>query len=380
MYEMNTKMIEDMFYKLKRLIEDNVFAGGRVILFSTNQMAGMCIYYLRSNNIYTEGIVDNSFEKKSKIAYGVKVYNPDEYLSVFDDRIKVIIVSYFAEEMTKQLEQMGYVKNRHIFILVDDYRTKSVSIPEGYIKMDEAEKKPALLNILRKYDDICRKNGLRYTLAYGTLIGAVRHKGFIPWDDDIDVLMPIDDLKILTEICESNETDNFSVASIFSNHTDYYDLLAAGMDISYVSYYTRIPQGVGGLPIDIFPLIGVPEEEEERNKYLDELKSLEMSSYVNFNDKSTMEQLRSKCRKIVFKYPYDCSKWVTSISHAEFLIGPYNRELFEDRTECLYETELFWIPENYEDILRLNYGNFWELPPKEKRISTHEHLTFKRDV
>ena len=69
-----------------------------------------------------------------------------------------------------------------------------------------------LLEILLKFDDICQKNNLRYYLAYGTCIGAVRHQGFIPWDHDIDVLMPIEDAKKL-EQCQSDFGDRFFVKS-----------------------------------------------------------------------------------------------------------------------------------------------------------------------
>ena len=72
------------------------------------------------------------------------------------------------------------------------------------------------LEVMEYYNEICQKHNLTYYIFYGTLLGAVRHSGFIPWDDDIDVLMPIDDYKKLLNILKNDKHDKYYVQNIFN--------------------------------------------------------------------------------------------------------------------------------------------------------------------
>ena len=84
---------------------------------------------------------------------------------------------------------------------------------ENMKKLNVEEYKNLLKELLIKFDKLCQENNLKYSLAYGTLLGAVRHKGYIPWDDDIDVMMPREDYNKLLSIKKSIETNEIGRAS-----------------------------------------------------------------------------------------------------------------------------------------------------------------------
>ena len=121
--------------------------------------------------------------------------------------------------------------------------------------------------ILIEFDRICRKHGLTYFLAYGTLLGAVRHKGFIPWDDDIDTLMPYDDFKRLREIPSSEWKHPFFLQNSESDKN--YPLCFSKVRNSNTTLITEesahldINQGVD---IDIYPLLYLADDPGERKK------------------------------------------------------------------------------------------------------------------
>ena len=126
------------------------------------------------------------------------------------------------------------------------------------VTMDESRN--IQLNILREIHKICEENNLRYYLAYGTLLGAVRHKGFIPWDDDIDIVMPRPDYIRFFEIAKSDTCDFYSIEK---NDEYIYSFGKASRKNTVI-----IPDGMRckielGISVDIFPLDGAGQSTEE---------------------------------------------------------------------------------------------------------------------
>ena len=168
-----------------------------------------------------------------------------------------------------------------------------IKIPEGFLEEEERcgyivskqmkEVWAVLLDLLAEFDRVCRKHHIKYFASGGTMLGAVRHKGFIPWDDDIDVMMFREDYNKLCEIAPQE----FQNPYFFQNkHTDHY----CGMFMSKLrnSNTTALaPEEKNpinklsnrGIYIDIFPLDNVPDNETECEHFLEELNSKRQKIY-----------------------------------------------------------------------------------------------------
>lgn len=267
--------------------------------------------------------------------------------------------------------------------------------------------KEKLIEGLNNFDEFCNINNLHYFAAYGTCIGAVRHKGFIPWDDDIDLYMPRKDYERLKTLKESIP----SPYCIFDNNLDgYYQPY-----IKFVNNSTsllELPESmiVSGVFIDIFPLDFAPFE-YERCKYLKNKYTRIYWRYINiFKRKSSWRDLfRQRYRKhfsrillgylenrlvfshikskvksefIKFKYSYfryEKGKYVISYC------GPYKEKeimkskWFDEYKYVPFENTHIRICSEWNMYLEHLYGDYMTLPPVGQRVSHHAHYYLNLD-
>ena len=126
-----------------------------------------------------------------------------------------------------------------------------------------------MLPVLVFIDKICREHNLRYSLAYGTLIGAIRHKGFIPWDDDIDILMPRPDYEKLQNIIKNMNSDEFGIMD--SNDLDSFYVTRMAKIFNKKTYLKEFPHKYileYGAFVDIFAVNGMPDNVAEIKKMI----------------------------------------------------------------------------------------------------------------
>ena len=262
----------------------------------------------------------------------------------------------------------------------------------------EEELKKIELSILIDIDNICRMQGLRYSLGYGTLLGAVRHKGFIPWDDDIDILMPRPDYEQLIEYCNKNET-KFELKS-YLNDSKYWNLFskacAKGTILEEVN--CNRSKVCLGVYIDIFPIDGLGHTYKEAKKiFLDtglKRELLNAAQWQRFFRSKThavyYEPLRlgmfiisrfispnklvraidKKCEENSF----DKSQFCGCISSPYRLKEIMEKSIFMDYCDITFENYTFKAIKQYDAFLTKIYGNYMKLPPESKRITHH---TFK---
>lgn len=260
------------------------------------------------------------------------------------------------------------------------------------------------LAILKEVDSICRANNFRYSIIGGTLLGAVRHHGFIPWDDDVDLVMPRPDFDRLVAYCKKNKT-NFELKCIQTDHR-YGSLHAKACDRSTI----LVDENVGnrwncefGVFIDIFPLDGLGNTREKALKnfrkgtFKRELlvaanwkkyfrsrthawyyEPVRFGMYV-ISRKVSNYKLITDIEKELRKIPFDLVKYCAPMSgsYREREIMP--TKFYNNTIELEFEDTKFLAIRDYDKYLSSVYGNYMELPPVEKRKTHHTFTPYWKE-
>ncbi|MBE6808462.1 MAG: LicD family protein [Ruminococcaceae bacterium] len=261
------------------------------------------------------------------------------------------------------------------------------------------ENKKLQLEILKNVAAFCDEHGLTYFLAYGTLLGAVRHKGFIPWDDDIDIQMPRDDYNKLIEIFNTQNKDNkyrlISPEENISKHP-----FTKVIDIRTIKNENGISyrEGALGIDIDVFPLDGTPDDYKEYKKWYKKLNRVYWQyHFANIDIKSSKklkikiasafmkpfvnrESALKKARDIHKQYPYKSCDYVAVV---ESIFNSINNRTeksnYTDTVLLDFENCKFKAPVGYDVILSSMYGDYMKLPPKEKQATHHDNDTYWKE-
>ncbi|MBO5371390.1 MAG: LicD family protein [Lachnospiraceae bacterium] len=267
------------------------------------------------------------------------------------------------------------------------------------------EQKNLELEILLYVDDICKKNNISYSICGGTLLGAIRHKGFIPWDDDIDIFLIRPEYERLINILEKEEKYHL----ISEDTVDYYYTFAKLVNKDTVIKNSRI-KGEKipnlGVYIDIFPVNGLPDTHDEQIKYTRELHQdivdlrdsldnyysadkiwkylpkiiLRYPRHRKALKKGSPEEQRKAVVKKASEYPFETSKYAGFVlsAYAEKEILPV--EVFKETMDIEFEGHMVRCIKNYDIWLKSLFGNYMELPPEKKRVSHHPYIAYWKDV
>lgn len=271
------------------------------------------------------------------------------------------------------------------------------------IEFDELRK--IELEILDFFVSVCEENSLTYYLSGGTLLGAIRHKGFIPWDDDIDVMMPRNDYEKLIRI--------------FPKH-DYYRFLYHGNTHNYPTVFGTINdirtskpehkirkkcRNILGVNIDIFPIDTLPDDKQDICQYYQELNKMAQKIYcitysyeknktIGFTIKkfvgifiyrcmelvgiTSVDQMMDEYDKLVQRYNTIKTSMCGVTSTSNYGLGEANvRTDYLPIKKAMFEGREYNVPANYDAYLSGLYGNYMQLPPKDKQIPHHADCFWK---
>lgn len=246
------------------------------------------------------------------------------------------------------------------------------------------------LDILRVFIGICEKHGLRYWAAWGTLLGAARHNGFIPWDDDIDVWMPPEDYFRFREVCRSCLPENYYFQSHLTNSDNFIPWQRIGrLDSTSLPRKYRELHGEWGVCIDIFPLgstaprnrrqtlrrIRLFDKLSKRSQYkidsrslsgISKLYHLALAHYPKSINRAAWLLTESKLFSKFDTKSDDLVFCMAARSKPDHIVGKIS--CFDKTIELPFEGMEICAPKGYADILAHLYGSNWkELPPEERR-------------
>lgn len=249
------------------------------------------------------------------------------------------------------------------------------------------------LDLLKIFAEICDNNNLKYFLIGGTLLGAVRHKGFIPWDDDIDVGMPRKDYEKFIKIAQkqlpeyiflqTNKTDpkypqNF--AKLRNCNTTFIETAVKNLKINH------------GIYIDVFPFDAVPNDKFKQKVILfkSKLLSVRIQELYTVENIGAVKSLRNKViinlLKLFYHTPYDAVRAKEKLNRnyenikTDYLFnfsGAWGKKeispriWFDESIKLQFQDCMFSCPKRYDEYLNRIYGDYMRYPPVEQRVSHH---------
>ena len=253
------------------------------------------------------------------------------------------------------------------------------------------------LGIMEYIHEVCQKIGVKYFLAYGSLIGAVRHKGFIPWDDDMDICMLREDYEKLQDYLISNPDERYEVMSYKNNLNYVYPFMKVQDNQTYLlEEDVRIDSNMG-IYVDIFPVDGYEDDSVFKDKMTRLIKKRQLSCYTFKGITNTKSLLNSLIRyiSVIIFYFTNTNKYIRGIDDlaqsrkvddyelVDYLIYKdmnkpvWKREWLKQTITGVFEGKEFMIPKNYHEILTSDYGDYTQLPPVELRFSHHDFQLWK---
>lgn len=273
-------------------------------------------------------------------------------------------------------------------------------------KMNTKDIQLQSLKVLKDVHEFCKNNHINYTLYGGTLIGAIRHQGFIPWDDDIDIAIPRPDYERFVRSYQS--ANGYQLFARERQGNDVYLAYARVCDMkeSYVRAETypwsKFKTGVW---IDVFPLDGMPSDMDSAIKHTQ--KANRIFEKTN-RARGIMAALnaRGKESKLVYllktigwrmilpyykqwnkliavckKYNFNNSSYFSNIAFGGYGIKEYcPKEVFKDGFILHpFEDSEFYIMAGYDMALRMKYGDYMTPPPADKQVAQHGYDYFKTD-
>jgi lipopolysaccharide cholinephosphotransferase len=261
-------------------------------------------------------------------------------------------------------------------------------------KLSVKEMREIQLDILNDVNDFCTKNNILYFLAYGTLIGAIRHKGYIPWDDDIDIVM-------------TRPNYNKFIANY---HSEKYKIINFDVDADYPYVFTKIQDPSTllveyssrefdlGVNIDLFPIDGLSADEKKRSRQikrisfyssLKEIKRIKTGENRSFFRNAVLCMLKAAVCFIPYRFIIKQLVGLGCQSDYEqaTLVGDLNfismdrcfpKKGFEEWVDVEFENNTYKAPKCYDLWLKKVYGNYMEFPPKKDQKTHHVFHAYRR--
>lgn len=268
----------------------------------------------------------------------------------------------------------------------------------GFMVSTERKKIWAIeIDLYIKFAEVCKKYGFRFYSLFGTILGAVRHKGMIPWDDDIDVCMPREDYERFCSIAVSDFKDPYFLQTPYTDKGYFYSFAKIrNLNTTCMPFVMSKSGFCHGIFLDVFPL-----DFCNPDTYADDRKAIyqcimKCSSFMKRNCDNLDEEQRVKIKQFNTTRPLEEFETIQKIAtnplyrNSRFLGVPVNTFLKEKQLiwetanfagyiELPFENILMRVPSGYHNILQTTYGYYMEFPPKNQRGKWHSGVIWNPD-
>ena len=252
-----------------------------------------------------------------------------------------------------------------------------------------------IIDIFKVTSRIAEEHHISYYAIGGTCLGAVRHQGFIPWDDDIDIAVPIEDYECFLEILEKELPDYYTVRSIgFSDH--YANVFAKVIDERTTMIEKREyahPDSYKGVFLDIMPISGVPSGFLMRKLFCRKINIFRILNDIRRFDSKELDLtwkkkiwpavrafdgiipvdfFANKWFALLKRYPFENCEYTGYVCGYEILRLIYPKYVFGEPTPLKFEDTVMYCPAQWDQLLTKQFGDYMLPPPKEKQKPIHE--------
>lgn len=244
-----------------------------------------------------------------------------------------------------------------------------------------------ILDMIKDIDKLCKRHNIEYYVAYGSCLGAVRHKGFIPWDDDFDIILKYDQYQKFLDVCKK-ELDKkkyfVQTPETEPNYTLSFSKIR-NIKTTLIEESNKDEDIVNGVYIDVFPLVGYPKNKIKR-KILEINRAFTLSANRNVINNKFLHSIfliilkifgRKKilnyCTKRCVKYSCDsCDELISIFDGDGISISVYDKKVLGKPKIVKFEDISLPIPEDYDTYLKIIFGDYMKIPNKEQiELKTH---------
>lgn len=258
------------------------------------------------------------------------------------------------------------------------------------------ELKTIQLDVLQAIDKFCAENGIVYSMACGTMLGAVRHKGYIPWDDDIDIYLLRKDYNNLIKLFPDTYLGKYKLISLERNKLWDRPYAKAFDDMTLLKENAHCAVDIG-VNIDVYPIDDVPDDEDMWIKYdrrrrffqrIDIVKGVRISARRDILKNAAIIAMKLPVCFLTRRHTARFLSWYAQKNNGKGYFSvfecvqgmlqkhKFSKKLFSSMVRMPFEDRCFMAFENSDSYLSNAYGDYMQLPPKEKRVSHHDYMAY----
>ena len=311
-----------------------------------------------------------------------------DLLSIIMILMVILVSNLFLSSTFYGISLLGII----LFLMAGYFYSIVSTDKSNFKKLDIDEIKEVELGVMDYIHNICKEKGINYSLAYGSLLGAVRHRGFIPWDDDLDIALKRDQYDKLYQAILEDNNSIYKVVS-WENDSRYPYPFYRVYDSRTVYENNYIQNDIElGICVDVFPFDDYKDVNKEITK-LDMYRRLSVYTLYGIRNKEVgiknivrylmLVAFRLTRVKIWNKKLNDCSKAPVNSEYIDYLMESkkYSTKIdakaLDEVIECKFEDRVYNIPKDYDHILTTIYGSdYMEIPPLEKRIQHDDFVAY----